>query len=156
MTLRNFLYEGQLKGQTAFGLPQQTSVKYGDDNYHFRGNYWDLYPQDEWKMRSNLTLNLGVRYEYVSPLEEENNRIANLDLSPAVLNPALGTPAVALVLPDKPGPTAATFPPPCCGRIATISRPASDSLGSRSRRLSCAADTESTTTPAPTWGSRSR
>jgi trimeric autotransporter adhesin len=107
----DFLYEGQLKVQTAFGLPQQTSVEYGDDNYHFHGNYWDLYLQDEWKMRSNLTLNLGVRYEYVSPLEEENNRIANLDLSPAVLNPALGTPAVARVLPGQTGPYSGGFPP---------------------------------------------
>ena len=68
------------------GLPQQTSVQFGQSD-HFRGNYWDLYAQDEWKMRANLTLNLGVRYEYVSPLTEENNRIANLDLSPGVLNP---------------------------------------------------------------------
>jgi carboxypeptidase family protein len=108
--LADFLYEGQLGGQTAFGLPQQTSVEYGEDNYHFRGNYWDLYAQDEWKMRSNLTFNLGVRYEYVSPLTEENNRIANLDLSPAVLNPALGTPAVAVVLPGQAGPYSGTFP----------------------------------------------
>ena len=38
---------------------------------------------------ANLTLNLGVRYEYVSPLTEVNNHIANLDLSPGVLNPLL-------------------------------------------------------------------
>jgi hypothetical protein len=92
------------------GLPQQTSVQYGYDNYHFHGNYWDLYAQDEWKMRANLTLNLGVRYEYVSPLSEENNLIANLDLSPGVLNPALGAPAVALVLPGQLGPYSGSVP----------------------------------------------
>ena len=59
-------------------------------NNYFHGNYWDLYAQDEWKMRGNLTLNLGVRYEYVSPLTELNNRIANLDLSPGVLNADAG------------------------------------------------------------------
>ena len=92
------------------GLPQQTSVQYGDDNYHFHGNYWDLYAQDEWKVRGNLTLNLGVRYEYVSPLTEENNRIANLDLSPGVLNPALGAAAAALVLPGQVGPYSGALP----------------------------------------------
>ncbi len=92
------------------GFPQTTSVQYGEDNYHFHGNYWDLYVQDEWKLRGNLTLNLGVRYEYVSPLTEENNRIANLDLSPGVLNPALGTPAVALVLPGEAGPFSGSLP----------------------------------------------
>ncbi|MGA8620622.1 MAG: TonB-dependent receptor [Candidatus Sulfotelmatobacter sp.] len=92
------------------GLPQQTSVQFGQNNYHFHGNYWDLYAQDEWKMRGNLTLNLGVRYEYVSPLREENNRIANLDLSPAVLNPLLGTASVALVLPGQTGPYSGSLP----------------------------------------------
>ncbi len=86
------------------GLPQQTSLQYGYNNYHFDGNYWDLYVQDEWKVRGNLTLNLGVRYEYVSPFREENNRISNLDLSPGVLNPPLGVPAVALVLPGQVSP----------------------------------------------------
>jgi len=46
--LRTFLYDGQLNGQSAYGLPQQTSVQFGENNYHFHGNYWDLYVQDEW------------------------------------------------------------------------------------------------------------
>jgi hypothetical protein len=92
------------------GLPQSTSVEFGEDSYHFHGNYWDLYAQDEWKVSGNLTLNFGVRYEYVSPLTEENNLIANLDLSPGVLNPALGTPAVAVVLPGQRGPYSGDLP----------------------------------------------
>jgi hypothetical protein len=92
------------------GFPQLTAVQFGQDNYHFRGNYWDLYLQDEWKVRGNLTLNMGVRYEYVSPLSEENNLIANLDLSPGVLNPALGTPAVAVVVPGQRGPYSGDLP----------------------------------------------
>jgi trimeric autotransporter adhesin len=92
------------------GLPQQTSVQYGAESYHFRGNSWDVYTQDEWRLRSNLTLNLGVRYEYVSPLTEINNLIANLDLSPGVLNPALGTPAVVEVLPGQTGPFSGKLP----------------------------------------------
>ena len=61
------------------GLAQQTSVQYGYDRYYFRGNSWDLYVQDEWRARGNLTFNIGLRYEYVSPFSESNNRIVNLD-----------------------------------------------------------------------------
>jgi uncharacterized membrane protein YgcG len=93
------------------GLPQQTSVQYGANNYHFRGNSWDLYIQDEWKVRGNLTLNLGVRYEYVSPYTELNNRLANLDLSPGVLNPNLGAPAVTRVVSGQTGPYSGPVPP---------------------------------------------
>jgi hypothetical protein len=92
------------------GFPQTTSVQFGQDNYHFHGNYWDLYAQDEWKARGNLTLNLGVRYEYVSPLSEENDLIANLDLSPGVLNPFAGTPAVAVLVPGQAGPYSGGLP----------------------------------------------
>ena len=98
------------------GFPQQTSAQYGFDSYYFRGNSWDLYAQDEWKVRSNLTLNLGVRYEYVSPFSEINNRLANLDLSPGVLNPALGPPAVARVVAGQGGPYSGPLP-------ATLVRP---------------------------------
>jgi hypothetical protein len=103
--LADFLYQGAPNGQTAFGLPQQTSVQYGDTSYHFHGNFWDLYAQDEWKLRGNLTLNLGVRYEYVSPLTEESNRIANLDLAPGVLTQQSGLSAssVAVLLPGQIG-----------------------------------------------------
>ena len=62
------------------GLAQQTSVQFGNNNYHFRGNSWDLFVQDEWRLRGNLTLNLGLRYEYLSPFSELNDHIVNLDL----------------------------------------------------------------------------
>ena len=48
-------------------------MQFGANNYHFRGNSWDLFAQDEWRVRGNLTLNLGLRYEYVSPFTEINN-----------------------------------------------------------------------------------
>jgi trimeric autotransporter adhesin len=92
------------------GLPQSTSVQFGQNNYYFRGNYWDLYAQDEWKARANFTLNAGVRYEYVSPFTELNNLIANLDLSPGVLNPALGVPSVSVITPGQVGPYSGKLP----------------------------------------------
>ena len=86
------------------GLPEQTRVQTteaGANNYHFRGNFWDLFVQEDWRVRGNLTLNVGVRYEYVSPFRELDNHIANLDLSPAFLDDASASSAnsVQLVLP---------------------------------------------------------
>jgi trimeric autotransporter adhesin len=87
------------------GLPQQTSVQFGENNYHFRGNSWDLFVQDEWRVRGNLSFNLGLRYEYVSPFTEISNRIVNLNVAPEFLNNPNFNPAdaVAPVLPGQDG-----------------------------------------------------
>jgi len=88
-----------------------SSAQFGANNYHFRGNSWDLFAQDEWRVRGNLTLNLGLRYEYVSPYSEINNLIANLlitSLTPSSINVARVVPGTAgvpatLVHPDRDG-----------------------------------------------------
>jgi hypothetical protein len=87
------------------GLPQLTSVQFGENNYHFRGNSWDGYVMDEWRMRGNLTLSLGLRYEYVSPFTEISGHIVNLDVAPEFLtNPNFNSAAaVAPVLPGQNG-----------------------------------------------------
>jgi len=84
------------------GLPQSTSLQYGDLTYNFRGGSYGLYLQDDWRFRGNLTLNLSVRYDYASPYTEANNRIVNLDVSP-------GFTAAVPVLPGEVGPYHGTF-----------------------------------------------
>ena len=37
------------------------------------------FAQDDWRLSSRLTLNLGVRYEYTTPVFDVNNRLANFD-----------------------------------------------------------------------------
>ena len=87
------------------GLAQQTSVQFGNNNYHFRGNSWDLFAQDEWRLRGNLTLNLGLRYEYLSPFSELNDHIVNLDLPIGFTAPPVP------VQVGQTGPYSGQFPP---------------------------------------------
>ena len=47
-----------------------------------RGWYAGGYLQDDWSITRSLTLNLGLRYEYISPYVETNNRMANFILDP--------------------------------------------------------------------------
>ena len=85
------------------GFPQQTSLQFGTNSYNFLANSYDFFVQDDWRFRSNLSFNLGLRYEYNSPYTEANNQIANLDVAP-------GFTAAAPVLPGATGPYNGVFP----------------------------------------------
>ena len=86
------------------GFAQQTSVQFGAEDYSFRANSWDLFVQDNWRAAKSLTLNLGLRYEYVTPFVEANNQLVNLDVAPDFS-------AVAQVQPGQTGPiTGRKFP----------------------------------------------
>src|SRR5207247_5219152 len=77
------------------GFPQQTSLQSGANSYNFRAKAFDFYTQDDWRFRSNLSFNLGLRYEYNGPYTEAANRIANLDVAPSLMAETLVLPAQA-------------------------------------------------------------
>src|SRR3984893_4407134 len=49
-----------------------------DEPREFRQTLVSAYVQDDWKMKSNLTLNLGLRYEMTTVLNDAQGRITNL------------------------------------------------------------------------------
>ena len=57
-----------------------------------RHTYVLPYFEDEWKMRPNLTLNLGIRWEYYSVITEQHDRMTVFDLACGGICPA-GSPA---------------------------------------------------------------
>jgi Carboxypeptidase regulatory-like domain len=75
-----------------FGVPQATEQDTLDGLYPTR--YWDLaeFVQDDWRIRQNLTINLGLRYEVASPA---NGRVASFDLTKAVMVASYGQGAVS-------------------------------------------------------------
>uniref|UniRef100_Q01ZB6 TonB-dependent receptor n=1 Tax=Solibacter usitatus (strain Ellin6076) TaxID=234267 RepID=Q01ZB6_SOLUE len=86
-----------------FGFPNSAKVRYGSSSNYFRSSAYSAYVVDDWKLRSNLSLNVGLRYEYFSPYTEKYDRMANLDL-------ATGVTGAAVVTPGQTGPYTGVFP----------------------------------------------
>lgn len=69
------------------GLANYYQVVYSQKMYRFRDREFSVYLQDNWKLSSRLTLNLGLRYEYHPPLWEAQNLFTGFDMaSKSIIN----------------------------------------------------------------------
>ena len=44
-----------------------------------RSSIWGLFFQDNWKIKPNLTLTAGLRWEYFGPISEKNDKLATVE-----------------------------------------------------------------------------
>jgi hypothetical protein len=72
-----------------------------DNPREFRQTSMGFYAQDDWKFKSNLTLNIGLRYEPTTVLKDAQGRITNL-ASISASTPTCGTQFTAPI-PAQPG-----------------------------------------------------
>jgi trimeric autotransporter adhesin len=109
-----------------FGIPDTSNLAFGNADKYFRSQAYDGYFNDDWRLSPGFTLNVGIRWDYTSPITELYGRLVNLDIAPGftavepvVANDPVGSLtgqhyANSLVNPDK-----HDFSP----RIATSWRP---------------------------------
>src|SRR5207245_4781382 len=50
-----------------------------DPHWFFTNRYYAFYVQDDIKVSRKLTLNLGLRYDYESPLSDRHNQLSFID-----------------------------------------------------------------------------
>jgi hypothetical protein len=67
------------------GNPSGGSILLGNPQTNIRSHWYGGFIQDDWRLTTRLTLNLGIRYDYATPPVERNNYIGgfNPNVSPA-------------------------------------------------------------------------
>lgn len=102
MNFNNGLFTGRAVGDLLLGLPQRLILT-SNSVFNHNQRMQFLYVQDDFKITPKLTLNLGLRYEYATPVVENDNQFVNFD-------PSTGTVIIAqdgdlfdraLVRPDR-------------------------------------------------------
>jgi len=79
-TIPSTIPTGWAEADFLLGLPENVGLGSGGGR-SLRNSLYSVFAQDDWHLRSNLTLNLGLRYEVVTPRGEAHNQATNYNLS---------------------------------------------------------------------------
>jgi hypothetical protein len=64
------------------GVPDTSRVAFGNADKYFRQTVMDGYVSDDWRLKPELTINAGMRWDYGAPMTELFGRLVNLDIAP--------------------------------------------------------------------------
>jgi len=59
--------------------PASSTLYNGASNRYYRAGTFGAYAQDNYKLRRDITLNLGLRYDFEGPLSEKYGKLVNFD-----------------------------------------------------------------------------
>jgi hypothetical protein len=76
-------FSGSSFGDFLLGEPQETTIASTAAKSYLRENVTDVFAMDDWRARSYLTLNYGIRYEFFAPYTEKNGHLAFVDTNAA-------------------------------------------------------------------------
>jgi len=105
----NFTSFSDFSGSLNNGVAQvnTSTLLFGSTLAYWQRYPWDLYWQDTYKLKDNLTLSYGVRYEYPSAIHQVRNQATNF--IPGVGPVLLGTNKVLSIDTTKSGPSSFFF-----------------------------------------------
>jgi hypothetical protein len=92
-----FTFTGALTGSDfadfLLGVPATSSIAFGNADKNLRAYSSDAYVTDDWRFSPTLTMQIGARWEYDTPMIESQGRLVNLDIAPGftAATPALGS-----------------------------------------------------------------
>ena len=72
-------YSGNAVADLLLGLPRWTQRLVGSGVQPIWDNSYHFYVQDDWKVTPNLTLNMGLRYEFNTPMVSADDRHSTYD-----------------------------------------------------------------------------